>query len=355
MSVAVRIKPNSGHQGEHAGARIAPRGLYRVMPGGRVDLFTLEERVSYLRKYGSNCMSFSLLQRGMHYFDVPDVGFIAYRQLWGIRAVLSDPVCDEKDSERIITEFLKDNKKTGFVQISQGVASLLHDKFGYYATQFGVEINADIEKWNVKGKKKQVIRTALNHAKKQGIVIEETSRSDGCRALSDEWLKTRRVKNREIVFLIRPMDMEYQEGTRRFCAYQGDELLGFIYFDPVYSGNRVTGYAPNISRFSSRFKTGIFYPLMIHALEVFRKERVECMHLGLCPAVVDDNDMPGESVIIKKIIRLLYRYGNWIFSFKGLYFTKTRFDGVESKTFCAHKEWFPIKSFLTLFRLANII
>ena len=168
MSIAVRIKPNTGHQGEHAWAGITPRGLYRVRPCGRVDLFTLKERVSYLRKYGSNCMSFSLLQSGMHYFDVPDVGFIAYRQLWGIRAVLSDPVCDEKDSERIITEFLKDNKKTGFVQISQGVARLLHEKFGYYATQFGVEINADIEKWHVKGKKKQVIRTALNPCKKAG-------------------------------------------------------------------------------------------------------------------------------------------------------------------------------------------
>ena len=355
MSIVEQLKPRADHPGDHFWAGIATRDLSRVRTQGRVDIFTLKERVSYLKKYGSHCMSFSLLQHGMHYFDVPNAGFIAYRQLWGIRAVLSDPVCDSKHRETIIAEFLGDGKKTGFVQISQGVALLLHEKFGYYATQFGVEVNVDIEKWGLKGKKKQVIRTALNQAKKQGIVIEETCRIDGCRELTDEWLKTRRVKNREIVFLIRPMDMEYQEGTRKFYAYQKDELIGFIYFDPVYRGNRVTGYAPNISRFSSTFKTGIFYPLMIHALEVFRREGVTCMHLGLCPAVVDEQDMPWESMIVKKIIRFLYRYGNWIFSFKGLYFTKTRFDGVESRTFCAHKERLPIKSFLTLFRLANII
>jgi lysylphosphatidylglycerol synthetase-like protein (DUF2156 family) len=349
------VKPLAKHQGEHIGAVLAKRGLFRAGPGGQVDLFTLKERVSYLKKYGGNCMSFSLLQQGMHYFDIPNLGFIAYRQMWGIRAVLSDPVCDVKDRETIIAEFLKDGNKTGFVQISQGVARLLHEKFGYYATQFGVEVNVDIETWDLKGKKKQVIRTALNHAKKQGIVIDETLRSDGCRELTDEWLKTRRVKNREIAFLIRPMDMTYQEGTRKFYAYQRDELIGFIYFDPVYSGNRVTGYAANISRFSCTFKTGIFYPLMIHALEVFRKEGVTCMHLGLCPAVVDEKDLPGESIIVKKIIRLLYSCGNSIFSFKGLYFTKTRFGGVENRTFCAHKEMLPIKSFLTLFRLANII
>jgi lysylphosphatidylglycerol synthetase-like protein (DUF2156 family) len=82
---------------------------------------------------------------------------------------------------------------------------------------------------------------------------------------------------------------------------------------------------------------------------------VKYLHLGLCPVVVDDQDMPCESGIVKKIIRLLYEYGNWIFSFKGLYFTKSRFDGTDIKTFCAHKERLPVRSFLTLFRLANII
>jgi len=355
MSTVAQVKPLAEHRRDKSKAGIVRRGLYRVRPHGQEDLFTLKERISYLRNYGSHCMSFSLLQGGMHYFDVPGVGFIAYRNLWGIRAVLADPVCHLKDREIIISEFLKDGKKTGFVQISQGVARLLHEKFGYYGTQFGIEVNVDISTWDLKGKKKQVIRTALNHAKKQGIVIDETLRRDSCRTLTDEWLKTRRVKNREIAFLIRPMDMDYQEGTRKFYAYQGDELIGFIYFDPVYHSNRVTGYAPNISRFSTKFRTGIFYPLMIHALEVFKSEGVKYLQLGLCPAVVDDTDMPGESTMVKKIIRLLYRYGNMIFSFKGLYFTKTRFGGEETKTFCAHTERLPIKSFLTLFKLANII
>lgn len=42
-------------------------------------------------------------------------------------------------------------------------------------------------------------------------------------------------------------------------------------------------------------------------------------------------------------------------SFKGLYFTKSRFDGVDHKTFCAHKGMLPTRAFLTLFRLSNII
>ncbi len=355
MSTVAQIKPLVDHPREYTGAKIVSIDLYRTGAKGKIDAFTFEERISYLRKYGDHCMSFSTLQSGMHYYDVPGMGFIAYMQKWGLRAVLSDPVCDPKDRETLLREFLKSYKNIAFAQISQDIADLLHEKFGYYATQFGVEINVDLQKWDLKGKKKQVLRTSVNHAKKEGVVIEEKCTNDGCRQLTDEWLKTRKVKNREIVFLIRPMDMEYQEGTRKFYAYLDGELIGFIFFDPVYSDDKINGYVPNISRFSNKFKPGIFYPLMIHAMETFKQEGVKYLHLGLCPVVVDDQDMPCESGILKKIIRLLYEYGNWIFSFKGLYFTKSRFDGTDIKTFCAHKEKLPVRSFLTLFRLANII
>jgi lysylphosphatidylglycerol synthetase-like protein (DUF2156 family) len=68
---------------------------------------------------------------------------------------------------------------------------------------------------------------------------------------------------------------------------------------------------------------------------------------------VDDMDLFYESSIQKKLNRLLYEYGNWIFSFKGLYFTKSRFDGTEKKVFGAHKEKLPTIPFLTMFRLSN--
>jgi len=58
-------------------------------------------------------------------------------------------------------------------------------------------------------------------------------------------------------------------------------------------------------------------------------------------------------VLQKRINRFLYRYGNRIFSFKGLYFTKSRFGGTESKVFGGHKEMLPAKPFLVMFKLSN--
>lgn len=340
------------------GAKILPlpiRTVPKTAQRAGIDVFSLDERVSYLKRYGDHCMSFSAMQPGMHYFDIPGIGFIAYKTQWGSRYVLSDPVCDKKDREFIISEFLKDDKSAAFAQISEPVAELIAEKFGYYSTQFGVETLVDLEDWDLKGKKKQVLRTSINKAQKDGVRFIEKDHKNGERKLTDEWLKTRKVRNREILFLIRPMEMDYEEGTRRFYAYKGDELLGFIYFDPVYSGNKVVSYVPNISRFSHDFKQGIFYPLMVHAMEVFKSEGIKYMHLGLSPMVVEEDDLHYESSIVKSIIRLLYKYGNMIYSFKGLHFTKSRFQGKDCKTFCAHKKMLPTRDFLSMFRLAKII
>ena len=51
--------------------------------------------------------------------------------------------------------------------------------------------------------------------------------------ISENWIKTRKVKSQEIRFLIRPLLMPYSEGVRSFYAYVEDKPVGFIFFDPI--------------------------------------------------------------------------------------------------------------------------
>ncbi|HNY66196.1 MAG TPA: DUF2156 domain-containing protein [Deltaproteobacteria bacterium] len=333
----------------------APKPRTRFREIG-IDMFGTEERIEYLKKYGNHCMSFSHFQDEMHYFDISGIGYIAYRKKWGRRFVLADPVCHENDREYLLGEFMKDRIGTTFVQISEPVAELIHEKFGLYSSQFGIETIVDLKTWDLKGKKKQVLRTAINKARKDGIRIvelEESSEFDD--ALSRKWMRTRKVKRKEVVFLIRNKDQKYQEGTRRFYAFMGDEALGFIHFDPVYENGKLIGYVPNISRFSPDFKQGIFYPLMVHAMETFKNEGVPYLYLGISPLVVDEKDKPCESKLFKFFVRQFYKFGNYFYSFKGLHFTKSRFQGREVKTFCAHAEMLPTRAFITVFHMCNVI
>ena len=316
--------------------------------------FSFEERMEYIHKYGSHCMSFSTLQPGMKFFDVPGKGFIAYRQRWGSQMVLSDPICHEDDREVLIGEFLNKYKHTGFVQITESVARLIHERFGFYATQFGIESVVDLEKWSLSGKKKQILRTSLNQAKKKGVVIRENSEETRHHALSKKWMSTRKIKNREIGFLIRPMVMDHEEETRKFFAYQDDELIGFVFFDPIYKAGEIISYVPNISRFSHCFRQGIFYSLITYAMDTFKAEGLKEVNLGLSILVLDDENAVHEAKLLKNIERLIFKYGNFIYNFKGIAFTKSRFRGKANKFYCAHKWSFPAVKLITMFKLSNV-
>ncbi len=323
--------------------------------GSRSNVLSFAERVEFLKKFGVHSQSFATLQPGMQYFDIPGVGYIAYMKKWGSTFVLSDPVADKKDFEFIVTAFHKKFNNATYIQISKPVVDILHRKFGLYGTQFGSESKIDLSTWSLKGKKKQILRTAINQAEKNGITVKERFSDDHTREISEAWIKTRKCKSNEIRFLIRPMKMDYKENERHFYAYQGDKAVGFVYFDPIYHNNEIISYVPNISRANADFKQGIFYALMTHAMDVFKEEGVPSLDLGLIPLMLADEIEPQESKIFRKISSLIYEKGNSLYNFKGLVFTKGRFRGEIEKTYCSHKGPLPIRQLVSMFKLTQVI
>jgi len=318
-------------------------------------LFTFSERVEYLKKFGRHSMAFSALQPKMRYFDIEGVGYIAYRKQWGSVVCLGDPVCAVEDREQMISAFIAKYPRPLFIQVTKSVADLIHELTGFYATQFGKETLIDLNTWKLSGKKKQVIRTAINHAEKDGVTVKESYGDMAYRNLSDSWLETRKCKGREIIFLIRPMEMDYKEGTRRFFAYQGDEMIGFIFFDPVYENGDVVGYVPNISRASEKFPQGIFYMLMAKAFEKFKEEGIPYVFLGLSPLALDYPPKATESKVLRWMLEFTAKHLNFLYNFKGIDFTKSRFRGVEEPTFAVHKSLMPSKDFICVFKICNVI
>jgi len=317
--------------------------------------FTFSERIEFLKKFGRHSMAFSALQPQMRYFDLEGVGYIAYRKKWGDVVCLGDPVCAPQDRARLLDAFLAKYKSPVFIQVTPSFAELVNERTGFYATQFGKETFIDLKTWKPSGKKKQVIRTAINHAEKEGVVVKESYGDMSYRDLSDSWLKTRKCKGREIVFLIRPMEMDYKEGTRRFFAYQGDEMIGFIFFDPVYENGEVVGYVPNISRASEKFPQGIFYMLMVKAFDAFREEGVPFVFLGLSPLALDYPPKTHESKILRWMLEMTGKHANFLYNFKGIDFTKSRFRGDEEPTYVVHRNKMPAKAFISMFRICNVI
>jgi phosphatidylglycerol lysyltransferase len=317
--------------------------------------FSSAERIGYLKAYGSHSQSFSTMQPGMAYFDLPGVGYIAFMNRWGVKIALADPVCDPVHFELIIDRFLKHHPSGQFVQASGPVADILHRKYGYYTTQFGSEIRIDLQAWDLKGGKKQVIRTAVNQAKSMGVEIKESHKDDDACVISQNWIKTRACSRQEIRFLIRPLKSDYRENSRHFYAYVDGKAVGFIFFDPIYEGNRVVSYVPNISRSCPSFKQGLWYVIMKHAMDVFKAEGLPFLDLGLVPLMLADDMEPCESKPLRKIMALIYEHGNALFNFKGLQFAKERFQGKVEKNYCCHKRSLPLWSLVALMKMTGVV
>jgi lysylphosphatidylglycerol synthetase-like protein (DUF2156 family) len=316
---------------------------------------TFSERVHYLKEFGVHSQSFSTLQPGMKYFEIPGVGYIGYMKNWGQTFVLSDPVCAKENFELMLTHFHKRFPNASYVQVSRPVVDILHNNFGLYGTQFGSESRIDLKSWNLSGKKKQILRTAINQAEKQGITVKESFSDDHTREISDAWIRTRKCKSNEIRFLIRPMNMGYTENERHFYAYENGKAVGFIFFDPIYYKNQIISYVPNISRANAEFKQGIFYTIMTQAMEVFKAEGVPYLDLGLIPLMFTPEDEVQEAKLFKRLMRTIHEKGNFLYNFKGLEFTKSRFRGDVEKTYCVHNGALPLFKLLAMFHLIRVI
>jgi lysylphosphatidylglycerol synthetase-like protein (DUF2156 family) len=316
----------------------------------------LARRVAWLKQYGSHPMSFSTMQPDMAYFELPGVGYIAYAQYWGMQFALADPVCAPQQRGLLLDRFLERYPRAVFVQVGKATVEHLHGRHGYYGTQFGSESRIELAAWSLRGARKQIVRTAVNGAAAAGIAIREGGFDHDVKRISEAWIRTRRCKNNEIRFLIRPMLIDYREGTRYFYACDRDgAAVGFIFFDPIYSDGRVAGYVPNISRSSANFRQGLWYALMAHALAVFREEGVAYVDLGLVPLQVDAQLEPQESRLLRATMAVIRERMDFLYNFKGLEFAKSRFQGRLEKTYCCHRNAMPALAMTAMFRLTRII
>jgi lysylphosphatidylglycerol synthetase-like protein (DUF2156 family) len=235
------------------------------------------------------------------------------------------------------------------------LCDILFKNHNYYGTQCGFEPLVLINSWNLKGKKKNVIRTAMNQVKAQEIELKESHFLNQTYSISHSWIQTRRCKKREIRFLIRPLSMKYTEGLRYFYAFKNKKPIGFICFDPIYQKEKIVAYVPNISRSSKLFKQGLWYAIMAHALDVFKKEGLEFLHLGITPLIKKEKQEEQESKMLQFLIVKIYQSCSFFYNFKGLEFAKSRFDGEKKKVYYCHVHKLPLLSMTRLFRLTGMI
>jgi lysylphosphatidylglycerol synthetase-like protein (DUF2156 family) len=332
--------------------------IFKREPASMPQLFSLEERIEYLKDHGAHILSVSSLQPGMEYFDVPHVGYIAFRTQGTRDFVLAHPVCARTNLEYVIAAFLREHPFASFVQIDDPLASLLRENFGYYTFRIGVECRLHAERWTLQGKDKTRVRRWLSSAKKAQVTVRELEKDvtlPDIQRVSETWLSTRtsRIK---LSFLVRDFftDPRCAGLCRLFGAYQGGRLVGIVEFTPIFTDTAITGYCADLIQAAPEAPKGTSDLIIVTALETFHREAIRDFSLGLAP-LAQLGPCPKEPPLIRQCLALIYRTCNFLYNFQGIYAHKEKYRTNEVPVFYATKRANAFSELIPLFRVIGVV
>jgi len=303
-----------------------------------------EERLPIVKLYGEHTLAYSTLQDGMEYFEAFD-GFIAFKRggikLLSTTGVLDSPIVRQDNLENLLQAFVHRYPKAVFYQIDGNTAKVL-DRLGYFINEFGTDTIVDLQKFQGSWKSHKSIRRAAKKAEKAGVVVEELPMDrvpkSALEYVASEWTQQKVNQNEGQSFLTRPLVLTVEEDVRSFFAKQGDTVVGYRFFDPLYREGEVVGYYADINRILPDAPQGTSYLLALTAINKFKEEKKEKLALGFSPFAGIE---PVEDMRTSKIMHLYFKwmYEKWndIYNFKGLENHKSRFHGRDEKVYFACK------------------
>ena len=324
---------------------------------------TEQELRKYLVAFGGESTSYFHLQDGVDYFHLRGIGFMSYREertlLHRMRFVFAKPVCADHHLDLLLDKFMAWNDvETVFLSADAAFAKRLSAR-GYRVNDMGSDFIIPLDTFKISGRKMRHLKAARNLVK-HGLRVEERDWADvdshAVLQISEDWRQTKKTKHGELKVMTRPPTFENEWAVRKFYCYKGDELLGFVFFDPFFENGKTIGYTANILRSKPEAtENGLLDYVILEAMKVFKAEGVKFVSLGLSPLHNVEPD-PRENRVVRKLLEATWKYGNFFYSFQNLSFHKRRYRVAESKLYaCTSKNFNPIVGLIMILKTCGIL
>lgn len=320
------------------------------------------DKLDALLEWGSQSNSYFHLQDGISHFGLKGLGFISfyrYEDILGpVHVTFSRPVCAPENLATLMDAYHDLVKvPTIFAGLNEASAVDLAHR-GYRVNDIGSEYTLPTMSYEVAGKDKKWLRRVANMGKK-GVVVKEQrwDEVDGAQveAISNSWRSTKQIKTRELKLMTRPPVFGDEWGVRKFYAYKGDELLGYLFCDPYFQDGKVIGYTTNITRSKPGVKpAGVQDFLVLEVMKILKEEGTPYLALGLSPLHAME-EARGESKLLRWVLKGFYHYGSKLYSFKSLGFHKQRFKVPGEKSYAAIRDVGPLRAAWVTLKATNAI
>ena len=252
-----------------------------------------EELIDLVRSRGAGTLGWMLTWEGNEAWvnEAGTAGF-SYRPNRDVALTVGDPAADDADVDQAVRDFADFATDAGLIPALYSVHAPAMEAaraMGWTILQVAEEAVLDLPDLAFRGKAYQDVRTALNHAKKEGIEAVWTTfrdcpagRRDQIRAISQAWASDKPLP--EMGFTLGGLAELDDAETRLLLAVDADGTVqGVTSWLPVYRDGRVIGLTLDFMR----RREGGFRPVMEYligrAAQDAQAEGLEILSLSGAP------------------------------------------------------------------------
>jgi len=249
-----------------------------------------DNRISYLKKYGKNSLSFLTLSDSLTAHRGEWNGYIAHKNFLKSATILGDPIVPDSSLEQAIIDlkedFLSKKYHINFFLCTDKSISILK-RIGFKCFYVGMEGVVHLNKFTISGRKKWKIRSSVNYAKRNNMTVEEYTCSKNNRSkeveneitsIAEEWCRLK--KTPEFSFAFGHVNFDNYEGIRYFVCKHKEKIVGFVSYYPIFGLN---GYYLDLTRRGLHSPRGTIDYLIVKSFETLKKERTEKIYIGFSP------------------------------------------------------------------------
>lgn len=263
--------------------------------------------------------------------------FLMYGKRGRSWIALYDPIGNPDAHSELVWRFVELARRHGgravFYEVPAESLSTYADA-GLSAFKLGEEARVKLETFDLKGSRRASIRTALNKAERDGIVVEvvPVERLDEImgeiKRVSDSWLADHAV--REKAFSLGAFEPGYITTQPVAVLKQGNRIIAFANIMTTALKEEAT---VDLMRFDPDAPKGAMEVLFARLIMHFKQQGYKWFSLGMAPlAGLSENPV---APMWHRIGRAAFDHGETFYNFRGLRAFKNKFDPVWAPRYMA--------------------
>jgi lysylphosphatidylglycerol synthetase-like protein (DUF2156 family) len=266
-------------------------------PAGRDEWEERTAAAALLRQHGSpSRLGWMTTWRGNEWFRSPDLtGYVAHREHAGVALALADPIApSRRERQEILDAYAAHCRRAGLVPCVFAAGEetrLAAQRLGWKAIRVAEEAVIELPGLCFRGKAWQDVRTALNHAGRDGVTFrmgrlldEPASIRGQVEGISAEWVAGKALP--ELGFTLGGLTEALDPSVRVGIAVdESGRVHGFTSWLPVHRAGdgEVTGWTLDVMRRGPQSFRGVMEFLVASACLAFRAEGAQTVSLSASP------------------------------------------------------------------------